>query len=317
MYTADEVLHGIDLTNRTAVVTGGYSGVGLAITRALNHAGARVIVPARRPDVARRNLGATAETVEMDLGDLGSVDAFATSYLRRHRALDFLITSAAIMACPETRVGPGWEAQFAVNHLGHFALTCGLWPALTRASAARVVAVASGRSPEDRIRWHDVHFIDGYHKWAAYGQSKLANILFAHHLDRLGAAHGVRAFSASPGYIRTPLQRHLTIAEMTEAGWLGTDGEPAPGLFRTPEQGAATPLWAATAATQGGAYCTDCRESEPYPHDDVEAERLWRYSAKLTGRAIPSDSIASTDSPADDDSGQRELLAGRTSTESD
>jgi NAD(P)-dependent dehydrogenase (short-subunit alcohol dehydrogenase family) len=293
MHTADEVLHGIDLTGRTAVVTGGYSGVGLAIARALNLAGAQVIVPARRPDVARRNLGATAETVEMDLADLTSVRAFTASYLRRHRALDFLITSAAIMACPETRVGPGWEAQFAVNHLGHFALTCGLWPALAQAPAARVVAVASGRSPEDRIRWHDVHFTVGYHKWAAYEQSKLANVLFAHHLDRLGAAYGVRAFSASPGYIRTPLQRHLTIAEMTEAGWLGTDGEPAPGLFRTAEQGAATPLWAATAATRGGAYCADCRESEPYPHDDSEAARLWRYSAQLTGCAIPSDSIAS------------------------
>jgi hypothetical protein len=104
----------------------------------------------------------------------------------------------------------------------------------------------------------------------------------------------VRAFSASPGYIRTPLQRHLTIAEMTEAGWLGTDGEPVPGLFRTPEQGAATPLWAATAATRGGAYCADCSETEPYPHDEVEAARLWQYSAELTGCAIPSDGIAST-----------------------
>jgi hypothetical protein len=87
---------------------------------------------------------------------------------------------------------------------------------------------------------------------------------------------------------------------MTEAGWLDADGEPAPGLFRTPEQGAATPLWAATAATRGGAYCADCRESEPYPHDDVEAARLWRYSAELTGRDIPSHSIASAESPAAD-----------------
>lgn len=282
-----EVLHGIDLSNRTAVVTGGYSGVGLAITRALTRAGARVVVPARRLDVARRKLGASAETAEMDLADLGSVAAFAEGYLQRHPALDFLINSAAIMACPETRVGPGWEAQFAVNHLGHYALTCGLWPALTRASSARVVAVASGRAPEDRIRWHDVHFKDGYDKWAAYGQSKLANVLFAHHLDRLGATHGVRAFSATPGWIRTPLQRHLTIAEMTEAGWLGTDGEPVPGLFITPEQGAATPLWAATAATRGGAYCTDCHETEPYPHEPAEAARLWQYSAEVTGCAIP------------------------------
>jgi NAD(P)-dependent dehydrogenase (short-subunit alcohol dehydrogenase family) len=287
MTTADEVLHGIDLSGRNAVVTGGYSGVGLAITRALNRAGAQVIVPARRPDVARRNLGATAEIVPLDLADLASVDAFATNVLRRYPALDLLIASAAVMACPETRVGPGWEAQFAVNHVGHFALVCRLWPALRRAPAARVVAVASGRSPEDRIRWDDVHFARGYHKWAAYGQSKLANVLFAHHLDRLGSAHGVRAFSASPGYIRTSLQRHLTVAEMTEAGWLDAGGEPVPGLFHTPEHGAATPLWAATAATRGGAYCADCRETDPYPHDDVEAARLWRYSAELTGRDLP------------------------------
>jgi hypothetical protein len=158
MTTADEVLHGIDLSGRNAVVTGGYSGVGLAITRALNRAGAQVIVPARRPDAARRNLGATAEIIPLDLADLASVDAFATNFLRRYPALDLLIAGAAVMACPETRVGPGWEAQFAVNHVGHFALVCRLWPALRRAPAARVVAVASGRSPEDRIRWDDVHF---------------------------------------------------------------------------------------------------------------------------------------------------------------
>jgi NAD(P)-dependent dehydrogenase (short-subunit alcohol dehydrogenase family) len=287
MTTADEVLRGIDLSGRIAVVTGGYSGVGLAVTQALHRAGARVIVPARRPDVARRSLGATAEIIAMDLSDLASVDAFAETYLSRYRALDLLVAGAAIMACPETRVGPGWEAQFAVNHIGHFALICGLWPALTQAPTARVVAVASGRSPDGRIRWEDVHFARGYDKWAAYEQSKLANILFAHHLDRLGASRGVRAFSASPGYIRTPLQRHLTVTEMTEAGWLDAAGEPVPGLFRTPEQGAATPLWAATTAAKGGAYCADCHESEPYPHDDAEAARLWRYSAELTGRDLP------------------------------
>lgn len=285
--TADDVLRDIDLSGRVAVVTGGYSGVGLAITRALHRAGARVIVPARRPDIARRNLGTTAGIMAMDLADLVSVDAFTEGFLRRYRALDLLIASAAIMACPETRVGPGWEAQFAVNHLGHFALICGLWPALTHAPTARVVAVASGRSPDDRIRWDDVHFARGYDKWAAYTQSKLANVLFAHHLDRLGASRGVRAFSASPGYIRTPLQRHLTVTEMTGAGWLDAAGEPVPGLFRTPEQGAATPLWAATTATRGGAYCTDCHQNEPYPHDDAEAARLWRYSAELTGRDLP------------------------------
>jgi len=284
--TADDVLAGTDLSGRVAVVTGGYSGVGLAVTRALHRAGARVVVPARRPEIAHRALGAAADVVEMDLADLASVDAFADACRRTLPALDLVIAAAAVMACPQTRVGPGWELQFAVNHLGHYALVCGLWPLLREAGAARVVAVASGRSPEDRIRWDDVHFTSGYDKWAAYGQSKLANVLFAHHLDRLGASDGVRAFSASPGYIRTPLQRHLTVAEMTEAGWLDAAGEPAPGLFRSPEQGAATPLWAATAATRGGAYCADCREAEPYPHEDAEGERLWRYSAALTGRDL-------------------------------
>ncbi|SHN74887.1 SDR family NAD(P)-dependent oxidoreductase [Cryptosporangium aurantiacum] len=286
MTTADEVLHDINLSGRRAVVTGGYSGVGLAITRALTRAGAHVTVPARRPEVARRNLGPDVDVEPLDLADLTSVDAFAERYRRRYAALDLLVASAGIMACPETRVGPGWEAQFAVNHLGHFAVVCGLWPALVRAPSARVVAVASGRSPEDRIRWDDTQFTSGYDKWAAYGQSKLANVLFALHLDRLGAPYGVRAFSAAPGYIRTPLQRHLTLTEMIDAGWLDAAGEPLPELFRTPEEGAATPLWAAVAATRGGAYCAECREAEPYPHEEAEAARLWQYSAALTGRDL-------------------------------
>ncbi|GAA3382492.1 SDR family NAD(P)-dependent oxidoreductase [Cryptosporangium minutisporangium] len=286
MPTADDVLHGVDLSGRTAVVTGGYSGIGLEISRALHRAGARVVVPARRPDVARRALGPVADVVPMDLADLATVDAFADSYVRSHGTLDLLVAGAAIMACPETRVGPGWEAQFAVNHLGHFALVCALWPALLPAPTARVVAVASGRAPDDRIRWHDVHFASGYDKWAAYGQSKLANVLFAHRLDQLGVAHGVRAFSASPGYILTPLQRHLPMDEMIAAGWLDAAGEPVPGLFRTPEQGAATPVWAATRATRGGAYCVDCGEAEPYPHEDAEAERLWQYSVEATGHDL-------------------------------
>jgi NAD(P)-dependent dehydrogenase (short-subunit alcohol dehydrogenase family) len=159
--TAAEVVDGIDLTGRLAVVTGGYSGLGLETVKALAGAGAHVVVPARRPAAATEALagaGVAADIDALDLGDLDSVRAFAQRFLDSGRAIDILINNAAIMASPETRVGPGWEAQFAVNHVGHFALVCRLWPALRRAPAARVVAVASGRSSEDRIRWDDVHF---------------------------------------------------------------------------------------------------------------------------------------------------------------
>jgi NAD(P)-dependent dehydrogenase (short-subunit alcohol dehydrogenase family) len=290
--TADDVLSGIDLAGKTALVTGGYSGVGLEITRALVRAGARVVVPARRPDTARAALaGLTGVEVDaMDLGDLDSVGAFATAFLAYHSSLDIVIASAAIMACPLTRVGPGWEAHFAVNHLGHYALINLLWPALAAADSARVVALASGRDPSLRIRWDDVHFEQGYDKWAAYIQSKTANFLFAQHLDRLGNPFGIQAFSAAPGYILTPLQRHLADSEMVEAGWIDADGKPMPGLFRTPQQGAATPVWAATSPDldpRGGEYCIDCHVTEEYPWDQAEAARLWALSAELTGIDAP------------------------------
>ncbi|MEU7588828.1 oxidoreductase [Micromonospora sp. NPDC049230] len=285
--TAD-VLAGMDLSGRTALVTGGYSGLGLATTRALARAGARVVVPARRPDAARQALAGAAEVEieQLDLADLASVRAFAERFLRSHPALDILIAGAGVMACPQTRVGPGWEAQFAINHLGHYALTNLLWPALTASGAARVVSVASGRDPSWRIRWDDVQFERGYDKWEAYAQSKLANILFASHLDLLGGPHRVRAFSVNPGYVRTPLQRHLAVEEMVAAGWIDADGTPAPGLFKTVEQGAATQVWAATSprlATNGGDYCVDCRITVGSPTDSGAAARLWALSAELTG----------------------------------
>ncbi|WP_213455171.1 SDR family NAD(P)-dependent oxidoreductase [Rhizomonospora bruguierae] len=164
---------------RTALVTGGYSGLGLAATRALVRAGARVDA--------------------LDLADLDSVRAFADRFRAGHATLDLLIANAGVMACPETRVGPGWEAQFATNHLGHYALANLVWPALTAAGGARVVAVSSGYRPDRRIRWDDVHFASGYDKWAAYAQSKLANILFAQHLVRraaCGPSRSIRAGSA-------------------------------------------------------------------------------------------------------------------------
>jgi NAD(P)-dependent dehydrogenase (short-subunit alcohol dehydrogenase family) len=298
--TADDVLHGIDLSGKLAVVTGGYSGLGLETTRALRKAGARVVVPARRPAAAEEALAGLdgVEVDELDLGDLQSVSAFADRFLASGRTVDIVINSAGIMACPETRVGPGWEAQFATNHLGHYALVNRLWPAI-EPGGARVVSVSSAGHHRSGIRWDDLHWKQGYDKWEAYGQAKTANVLFAVHLDRLGREHGVRALSLHPGGILTPLQRHLAKEEMIERGWIDETGALVdPDAFKTPEQGAATQVWAATSprlADMGGVYCEDCDIAEPAPADGTrggvkdwaidpeQAARLWAASAELTG----------------------------------
>ncbi|HEY0448847.1 SDR family NAD(P)-dependent oxidoreductase [Actinophytocola sp.] len=302
--TAADVLAGIDLTGKLALVTGGYSGIGLETTRALSAAGAHVVVPARRRATAEEALAglgeagveAGVEIDELDLADLDSVRAFAERFLASGRRIDLLINSAGIMAAPETRVGPGWEAQFATNHLGHFALVNRLWPAVS--PGARVVSVSSRGHHFSGIRWDDVDFARGYDKWLAYGQAKTANVLFAVHLDALARERpGVRAFSLHPGRIATNLARYLTQREMIDAGFMDDDGNII-GDVKNPEQGAATQTWAATSpqlAGMGGVYLEDCDIAEPTPADGTrvgvrdyavdpaQAARLWTLSAELTG----------------------------------
>lgn len=301
--TAAEVIDGVDLSGRVAVVTGGYSGLGLETVRALAGAGAQVVVPARRPVVAQEALAAIAgtEVDELDLADPLSVAAFAGRFLASGRSIDVLVNNAAIMACPETRVGPdGWEAQFATNHLGHFALVAGLWPALTAGSGARVVVLSSTGHKLSAIRFDDLQFRAGYEKWQAYGQAKTANSLFAVELDARGQAAGVRAFAVHPGGIMTPLQRHLDREEMIASGWMDAEGI-VNERFKTVEQGAATSVWAATAPRLqglGGVYCEDCDIAAPtvpgaddarirgvnaHAIDRDDAARLWTVSAELTG----------------------------------
>lgn len=301
--TAADVLAGVDLKGCSAIVTGGYSGLGLETVRALVGAGVAVTVPARRPEQAKKVLsdaGLKAVNVQgMDLGDQSSVREFARSYLGSGRGLDILINNAAIMAAPETRVGPGWEAQFATNHLGHFTLTNELWPVLAD-GGARVVALSSTGHKISGIHWEDPQFTSGYDKWQAYGQAKTANSLFAVELDRRGAEHGVRAFAVHPGGIMTELQRHLPREEMVAAGWMNDAGVVREG-FKTPAQGAATSVWAATAAKldgMGGVYCEDCDIARPtdssspmarffgvdaHAIDPAAAARLWDLSAELAG----------------------------------
>ena len=300
--TAREVLTGIDLTGRLAVVTGGYSGVGLEAVRALHAAGAAVVVPARRPDEAARQLADLpgVEVAELDLGDLASVEAFADHFLGSGRGIDFLVNCAGIMATPETRLGPGWEAQFATNHLGHFALTNRLWPALSADGGARVAAFSSRGHKFSDIRWDDLDFAHNYDKWLAYGQSKTANALFALQLDAFGESAGVRAFSLHPGGIRTNLQRHVAPEDQIALGWVDADGNDLI-AWKSAAAGAATGVWAITSPQLtglGGVYLEDCEVASvtdvtapdamkfgvhPWAVDPASAARLWQISAERTG----------------------------------
>jgi NAD(P)-dependent dehydrogenase (short-subunit alcohol dehydrogenase family) len=302
--TAAEVIAGIDLSGKVALVTGGYSGLGTETVRALAGAGAHVIVGARRPTAAASDLASITgklTILPLDLSDPAAIDAFAAALAEVTDALHIEINNAAIMACPKALDSRGYESQFATNHLGHFQLTARLWP-LLRAGAARVVSVSSIGHRLGGLDLDDLNFERrAYDKWLAYGQAKSANALFAFELDRRGAAHGVRAFAVHPGGIATPLQRHLTMDEQKAMGWYDETGALNP-LFKTTAQGAATSVWCATSPLlvgMGGVYCEDCnlgemagdppsRASGVWPHvrDAAMAAALWDKSEALTGVAF-------------------------------
>jgi NAD(P)-dependent dehydrogenase (short-subunit alcohol dehydrogenase family) len=314
--TATDVIRGIDLAGKVAIVTGGYSGLGRETVRILLGAGARVFVPAR--DVARAKSAfegvGGAEVVPMDLLDSGSISTFASRFLETGLPLHILVASAGIMAVPElTRDGRGHELQFATNHLGHFQLATRLWPALKKAQGARVVALSSRGHRLSTVVFDDIDFERRpYDPWAAYGQSKTANILFAVELDRRGEKDGMRAFAVHPGRIfETGLAKHLSHDVLKGLGAVSEDGtpviDPAKGL-KTVEQGAATQVWCATSpklAGLGGVYCEDCdiaqlqqRQGEgrvsakagpgragvwPHAVDREAAARLWSVSEQMLG----------------------------------
>ena len=306
--TASEVLEGLDLSGKNAVVTGGYSGIGIEAVRALAAAGAKVTVPARRVEAAEAALGDVAGDIEiasMDLADITSARKFAANYSETGRGLHILINNAGIMACPETRVGPGWEAQFGVNHLGHMALTLGLAQSMQKAGGSRLVQLSSTAHVRGDVNWDDPHYKTApYDKWEAYASAKSANALFAKGVDARGKDFGVRAFSVHPGGIFTPLQRHLPDEEMVALGWKNADGTVPPAIeamFKTPEQGASTSVWAATASKldgMGGVYCEDCDiakaatdDSQRWEHarewicDQEKAEKLWVISETMLAEA--------------------------------
>ncbi|MFD5575164.1 SDR family NAD(P)-dependent oxidoreductase [Streptomyces cadmiisoli] len=300
--TAAEVLDGIDLTGRRAVVTGGASGIGTETVRVLAAAGAEVTVATRRPELAQqlvRELGALPQSgavtaVPLDLADLSSVEAFTRAW---RGPLDILVANAGIMALPTRELSSrGWEMQLATNFLGHFALATALHPALSAAGEARVVMVSSGAHRKTPFDFDDPHFERRpYDAWQAYGQSKTADVLFAVGARRW-AEDGITANAASPGFIMTNLKRHLDDDTLRAMGVMDADGEIViPPHFKTPEQGAATSvLLAASPLLKGvtGAYFEDNQEAKVVRGDEEErggvaahaldrkaADRLWNCAS--------------------------------------
>jgi NAD(P)-dependent dehydrogenase (short-subunit alcohol dehydrogenase family) len=285
--TTSDVLTDVDLTGKTALVTGASAGLGVETVMSLRSAGCEVVGAVRDLDKARPLIG--DDLVELDLSDLDSVRSAVPVIAARLPRIDMLINNAGVMACPLGRTSQGFEMQLGTNHLGHFVLTTGLIPQLMPGS--RIVNVSSRGHVNSPMRWDDPHFRDesAYDKWAAYGQSKTANILFAVELDNRLAARGIRAYALHPGVIMTELSRHLT---RDDASTLRARLDGAKLTYKTIPQGAATSVWAATSPKLdgvGGVYLEDCAVAGPinddrsagvmpWATDPGEAARLWDWS---------------------------------------
>lgn len=302
--TALEVIAGHDLHGREAIVTGGASGIGVETVRALSTAGARVVLAARNEaqanDVAatlrRETANDRIDTAPLDLASLRSVRSFVERYLATGRALHLLINNAGVMATPQSHTEDGIELQFGTNHIGHFALTTGLLPALRAAGTARVVSLSSIGHRRSDVHFDDINFERrAYEPFLAYGQSKTANALFAVGLTLRYAGDGITSNAVMPGGILTGLQKHMSREEQVALGWFDESGTPNP-RFKSTAQGAATSIWAAVAPELegvGGRYLEDCGIAPPwtserpmsgympYALDAGGAERLWAVSERM------------------------------------
>lgn len=316
---ASTVIKNVDLTGKTAIVTGGYSGVGAEIVKNLSKAGAKIIVPARRVETAQKTLSnlTNVHVLEMDLMNFDSIHKFAQNV--KFDKLDLLINSAGIMYVPLKRDSRGIESHFATNHLGHFQLTMELLPLLKKSGNARVITLSS-RAQQSTPLLDDWNFENerSYTPQIGYQQSKTANVLFSVKLDQLGKNDGIRAFAIHPGMIPTtnigretfnikPWQRNLAeklqlihISDFFSGLKVGFDRSKYRYL-KTINQGAATAVWAATSHdldNLGGLYLEDVNigrlmsDDEPdnfaggvrkHSVDLTAADRLWKISSDLTG----------------------------------
>jgi len=303
--TSNEVIKGIDLKGKIAIVTGGNTGIGLETVKTLARAGATVIVPARDVEKAKRNLEgiANVQIEKMDLMNPDSIDAFAEKYLHSGRPLHLLINNAGIMWVPLRRDKRGYESQLATNYLALFQLTARLWPALKKADGARVVNVSSGGHQFSDFDFEDPNFLNReYETLQGYGQSKTAVNLFSVELDTLAKAYNVRSYSLCPGAVgETELAREAPVDLFQKLGYSDAEGNILPEVaasLKTIPQGASTTLWAATSKLLndiGGVYCenTDIAALssndaiiggiKSYSLDQKNAKRLWKLSEEMTG----------------------------------
>ncbi len=305
-----------DLHGRTVIVTGANSGLGLATARELAGHGAHTVLACRSEQRGAQALAqlqgsaprADLELATLDLGDLASVRTFAERFRAEHAALDVLVNNAGIMAVPRATTADGFERHIGTNHLGHFALTGLLLPALLSRPGARVVTVSAGLHRIGRIQLDDLNRERRYQRWLAYGQSKLANLMFTFELQRRAAAAGadLRAIAAHPGYAATNLQTAPEKSRLGRVYWsLGNRF-----VAQSADRGAWPSLYAATAPDlPGGAFVgpDGIGELRGHPHivspsraarDPETARRLWELSERLTGVGYPFAPPLSGQSPA-------------------
>jgi len=309
--TTEEVIKGIDLSGKTAIVTGGNTGIGLETVKTLAAAGATVIVPARNVEKAKENLQGIpkVEIEAMDLMDPTSIDHFAEKFLASGRSLHLLINNAGIMWVPFRKDVRGIESQLATNYLAQFQLTARLWPALKSANGARVVNVSSQGHQFAPFNFEDPNFLTReYETLLGYGQSKTAVNLFSLELDARAHSNKVRVYSLHPGSIAgTELGREAPLELFQKMGFVDDQGNMLPEMLaslKTIPQGAATTVWCATSSSLndiGGVYCEDVEVAplslentvtqgvKPYSLDENSAKRLWKWSEEVTGITFNAD----------------------------
>ena len=310
--TADEVLADKDLGGRTALITGGYSGLGQETARAMAAKGAHIILSGRdatklsaAADELATSTGARVDTLVCDLASLDSVRKAGAEACERFEKIDLLINNAGVMACDEAKTADGFEMQFGTNHLGHFLLTNLLMPLVEKGERPRIVNLSSRGHHIAPVDFEDPNFENRpYDKWVSYGQSKTANVLFAVGLEERLADRGIHAYALHPGGIHTNLGRHMSEEDMQNlmerirksAEERGEEPQP----FKTIPQGAATTCWVATTEElegAGGLYCEDCHVADEdnedtgggvrsYAVDKDKAGRLWSMSEEMVGQSF-------------------------------
>lgn len=281
----------VDLSGKTAIITGANSGLGLETTRGLASGGAHVVMACRNTDkgevaaatIRAEQPAADLRVMALDLADLASVEAFAHAFAAAHERLDILVNNAGVMALPERRTDDGFEMQVGTNHLGHFALTGQLLDLLRTTAGARVVTVSSLAHRMGRIDLNDLNWqFRRYRKWPAYGQAKLANLMFALTLQRRlwAAGDDVISVASHPGYSATHLQAAGPEMAGSKLGVLGM--RVANGVVAQPQAAGALPsLYAATAP--------DVRAGEYFGPDGIGETRGSPTRVQPAGRALKSD----------------------------